>query len=185
VPSRGWLPGHVAYQLMRAMSAPDWLRWDRCVGHTSDMLASCRCCCCCCGLCYLWRCSLSVFYSRSSSRASSGELSRQSWGSMRGLSLGHGPHNILGGSGGGAGMQSPCGSLGRVGAGVDMMAAAAAGKCSSLHSGTSTSRPRSGQRPICAATVPTVVSPSGVAPAASPAATAPVTTGQVAAGGIA
>jgi hypothetical protein len=135
-------------------------------------------------------CSLSVFYSRSSSRASSGELSRQSWGSMRGLSLGHGPH-ILGGSGGGAGMASPSGSLGRVGANAaELMAAAAAGKCSSLHtqhSSTCSSRPRSGQqRPISTAAV---LSPPGAAVAAaapggaSPAAAAPVSSAsQLAAG---
>jgi hypothetical protein len=108
-------------------------------------------------------CSLSVFYSRSSSRASSGELSRQSWGSMRGLSLSHGPH-ILGGSGGGAAMQSPSGSLGRVSGGADLMAAAAAGKCCSLHGSSGSSRPRSGQRPISTATVP---SPGAAAPAAA------------------
>jgi hypothetical protein len=136
--------------------------------------------------------SLSVFYSRSSSRASSGELSRQSWGSMRGLSLGHGPH-ILGGSGGGVGMQSPSGSLGRV-SGAEMMAAAAAGKCSSLHSSASSSRPRSGQRPISAATAGAAAaaaagaSPRAAAAAAavaSPAAVAPAvrSASQLAAGG--
>lgn len=123
-----------------------------------------------------------MFYSRSSSRASSGELSRQSWGSMRGLSLGHGSH-ILGGSGGGAGMQSPSGSLGRV-SGAEMMAGAAAGKCGSLHSSTSSSRPRSGQRPISAAAVPAAgASPRAVVTAVSPAAAAPVaSTSQLAAG---
>lgn len=117
-------------------------------------------------------CSLSVFYSRSSSRASSGELSRQSWGSTRGLSLGHGPH-ILGGSGGGAGMQSPSGSLGRVSGGADLMAATAAGKCGSLHShgASSGSRPRSGQRPISVAAAPSAPAAVG-ATLGSPAAAA-------------
>jgi len=130
------------------------------------------------GFSFPFVCSLSVFYSRSSSRASSGELSRQSWGSTRGLSLGHGPH-ILGGSGGGAGMQSPSGSLGRVSGGADLMAAAAAGKCGSLHShgASSGSRPRSGQRPISVAAAPSAPAAVGAnlgSPAAAAAAGAVV-----------
>lgn len=53
-----------------------------------------------CTICCWWSCRNWSSYSRSTSRASSGELSRHSWGSMRMTSLGHGPIAIgLGASG--------------------------------------------------------------------------------------